>query len=110
MHSLKVALFAGAAFAAAFTSANAADLGPIMQAPQTIAPVQVEQMPAAGICAATSASARRRFTDFDHTRPTPAFVWPASWRIDQRDIGDAAFVGGGVGYPVEFVAALRRDR
>ena len=34
MRSLKVALFAGAAIAAAFTSANAADLGPIMQAPR----------------------------------------------------------------------------
>ena len=33
MRSLKVALFAGAAIAAAFTSANAADLPPIM-APQ----------------------------------------------------------------------------
>ena len=37
MRSLKVALFAGAAFASALVSANAADLGPIMQAPQMIA-------------------------------------------------------------------------
>src|SRR5689334_16687641 len=43
MRSLKVALFAGAAIAAAFTPANAADLGPIMQAPQMIAPVQVQE-------------------------------------------------------------------
>jgi len=28
----------------------------------------------------------------------PAFVWPASWRIDQKDAGDAFFIGGGVGY------------
>ena len=27
-----------------------------------------------------------------------AFVWPASWRIDQKDIKDTAFIGVGVGY------------
>ena len=40
MRSLKVVLIAGAAIAAAFTSAQAADLGPIMQ-PRVMAPVQV---------------------------------------------------------------------
>jgi opacity protein-like surface antigen len=25
-------------------------------------------------------------------------VWPASWRIDQREMGDAAFIGGGIGF------------
>ena len=43
MRSLKIVLIAGAALAAAFTSAQAADLGPIMQAPRMIAPAQVEE-------------------------------------------------------------------
>src|SRR5262245_7803812 len=43
MRSLKIAMFAGAAIAAAFTSASAADLPPVMQA-RPIAPVQVEEM------------------------------------------------------------------
>ena len=42
MRSLKIALFAGAALAAAFTSAQAADLPPVMQA-RPIAPVVVEE-------------------------------------------------------------------
>ena len=43
MRSLKVALFAGAAFAAAFTSANAADLGPDHAGAADVAPAQVEE-------------------------------------------------------------------
>ena len=25
-------------------------------------------------------------------------MWPASWRIDQQEMGDAYFIGGGFGY------------
>jgi opacity protein-like surface antigen len=38
------------------------------------------------------------FDDFPHTPTNPAFVWPASWRIDQKDMKSATFVGVGVGY------------
>jgi opacity protein-like surface antigen len=42
--------------------------------------------------------AQKSFSDFQHHQTNPAFVWPASWRIDQKDMADAAFVGFGVGY------------
>ena len=38
------------------------------------------------------------FKEFDFVQTNSAFVWPASWRIDQREMGDASFVGGGFGY------------
>jgi opacity protein-like surface antigen len=97
MRNLKVVLFAGAALAAAFTSANAADLGPIMQ-PRQMAPVQVEEMTGGWYLRGDIGGGAQKFTDFGHTQTNPNFVWPASWRIDQKDAGDAFFVGGGVGY------------
>jgi opacity protein-like surface antigen len=97
MRNLKVVLFAGAALAAAFTSANAADLGPIMQ-PRQMAPVQVEEMTGGWYLRGDIGGGAQKFTDFGHTQTNPAFVWPASWRIDQKDAGDAFFIGGGVGY------------
>ena len=97
MRSLKVALFAGAAIAAAFTSAQAADLPPIMQAPQMLAPQVQEQMGGWYLRGDIGVGAQK-FTEFDHTQTNQAFVWPASWRIDQREMGDAAFVGGGIGF------------
>src|SRR5689334_564296 len=97
MRSLKVALFAGAAIAAAFTSANAADLGPIMQAPQPIQQVAVAETGGWYLCGDIGVGVQT-FKEFEHTQTNSAFVWPASWRIDQRDMGDAFFVGGGVGY------------
>jgi opacity protein-like surface antigen len=38
------------------------------------------------------------FGNFDHHQTNSAFVWPASWHIDQKDIGDSAFIGFGIGY------------
>ena len=98
MRSLKIALLAGAAIAAAFTSANAADLGPIMQAPRMIQPAQVEEMTGGWYLRGDIGVGAQNFKEFDHTQTNQAFVWPASWRIDQRDINDTAFVGFGVGY------------
>ena len=98
MRSLKVALFAGAAIAAVFTSAQAADLGPIMQAPQMIAPVQVQEQMGGWYLRGDIGVGAQKFKEFDHTQTNQAFVWPASWRIDQREMGDAAFVGGGIGF------------
>jgi opacity protein-like surface antigen len=40
----------------------------------------------------------QKFKEFDHVQTNQAFVWPASWRIDQRDMGDAGFIGGGLGF------------
>ena len=98
MRSLKTALFAGAAVAAAFTSAQAADLPPIMQAPQMIAPVQVQEQMGGWYLRGDIGVGSQRFTEFDHHQTNTAFVWPASWRIDQRDMGDTTFVGGGIGF------------
>jgi opacity protein-like surface antigen len=42
--------------------------------------------------------AQKRLGDFAPHPTNPDFVWPASWRIDQKDMADAAFVGFGVGY------------
>ena len=52
----------------------------------------------AGICVAMSASRRSPSATSIITRPTRTSVWPASWRIDQKDIADAGFVGFGIGY------------
>ena len=41
---------------------------------------------------------RQTFTTFDHFQSNQAFVWPASWRIDQSGIADTTFVGFGAGY------------
>jgi opacity protein-like surface antigen len=96
MRSLTVSLLAGAALAAAFTSAQAADLPPI-SGPRPIAPVQVEEM-GGWYLRGDIGVGSQNFTDFGHTQTNSAFVWPASWSIDQRSMGDATFVGGGVGY------------
>jgi len=98
MRSLKVALVAGAAIAAAFTSAQAADLGPIMQAPRMIQPMQAEEQMGGWYLRGDIGVGSQRFKEFDHVQTNQAFVWPASWRIDQRDMGDAAFIGGGIGF------------
>ena len=97
MRSLKVALFAGAALAAAFTSAQAADLPPVMQA-RPIAPVVVEEFSGGWYLRGDIGVGAQKFKEFDHTQTNNAFVWPASWRIDQKEMGDAFFIGGGFGY------------
>lgn len=98
MRSLKVALFAGAAIAAAFSPAQAADLPPIMQAPQMIAPMQAQEQMGGWYLRGDIGVGQQKFTEFNHTQTNSAFVWPASWRIDQREMGDATFIGGGIGY------------
>src|SRR5882724_375918 len=97
MRSFKVTLIAGAALAAAFTSAQAADLGPIMQ-PHQIQPVQVQEMTGGWYLRGDIGVGAQQFKTFEHHQTNQAFVWPASWRIDQQDFGDAGFVGGGIGY------------
>ena len=38
------------------------------------------------------------FGDFPHSQTNPAFNWPASWAIVQKDVQDTAIFGGGIGY------------
>jgi opacity protein-like surface antigen len=47
------------------------------------------------------------FSSFDHTQTNSTFVWPASWAIEQQDLGDTSIFGGGVGY--EFNNWFRAD-
>ena len=96
MRSMKVALFAGVALAAAVNAASAADLPPIMQ-PRPMAPVQVEEF-GGWYLRGDIGVGMQTFKAFDHTQTNAAFVWPASWRIDQKEISDTFFVGGGLGY------------
>jgi opacity protein-like surface antigen len=49
----------------------------------------------------------QNFKSFDHDQTNPAFVWPASWTINQQEIKDATILGFGVGY--EFNSWLRFD-
>ena len=70
MRSLKIALFAGAALAAALTSASAADLGPIMQAPQMIAPAQVQEQMGGWYLRGDIGVGAQNFKDFDHHQTT----------------------------------------
>jgi opacity protein-like surface antigen len=42
--------------------------------------------------------AKQSYKTFDHVPTNDAFVWPASWRIDQNDMSDAMFAGIGMGY------------
>src|SRR5437868_1426675 len=97
MRSIKIALFAGAAIAAAITTTQAADLPPIM-APRAAMPVQVDDFTSGWYLRGDVGASMQRFTDFEHHQTNQAFVWPASWRIDQRAINDTAFVGFGIGY------------
>ena len=49
----------------------------------------------------------QNFKSFDHDQTNPAFVWPASWTINQQEIKDATILGFGIGY--EFNSWLRFD-
>ena len=96
MRSLKVALFAGAAFVAAASAASAADLPPIMhRAPQ---PVMVEEFTSGWYLRGDIGVSKQKYKDFEFTQTNSNFVWPASWRIDQKDIKDTTFFGVGIGY------------
>ena len=91
----KVLAFAGAAAALlATTAANAADFPAAAAASMVRAPVAE---PTAGICAATSASATSNSSRSTSSRPR-AVAWPATWRIDQKDIKDTFFFAAGLGY------------
>ena len=49
----------------------------------------------------------QNFKNFDHGQTNPAFVWPASWTINQQEIKDTTILGFGIGY--EFNSWLRFD-
>ncbi len=87
---------AGAAFITS-TAAFAADLpAPPPPMPQPVVHVPVDT--GGWYLRGDVGVGLQHFSDFDHFQTNSAFVWPASWRIDQKAMGDAAFVGFGIGY------------
>ncbi len=96
MRSLKVSIIAGAAIAAAFTTAQAADLPPI-SGPR--APMEVQEMGGWYLRGDIGVGAQKfKEFDFHQTNAATGGAWPADWRIDQRDIKDTTIIGLGVGY------------
>jgi opacity protein-like surface antigen len=76
-------------------AANAADLPPPLPPPM-IQPVPV--VTSGWYLRGDVGVGQKSFSDFQHHQTNPAFIWPASWRIDQKDMADTAFIGFGVGY------------
>jgi opacity protein-like surface antigen len=92
----KMLALAGAT-ALASTAAVAADFPPPMPAPQYMqAPAPVDS--GGWYLRGDVGVGVQTFTDFQHHQTNPNFVWPASWRIDQKQISDAAFVSIGAGF------------
>jgi opacity protein-like surface antigen len=76
------------------TSAHAADLGPPPM------PYQPQVVPVASgwYLRGDVGVGVLDFTQFDHSQTNPAFVWPPSWQIVQKDIQDTTILGFGIGY------------
>jgi len=94
MGKVKSFVLAGAAMFVLIPGAFAADLAPV--APQMLPP-PVEEF-GGWYLRGDVGVGNQTFSDFEHTQTNSTFVWPASWRIDQKDIKDTAFIGFGVGY------------
>jgi opacity protein-like surface antigen len=98
MGSLKSIVLAGAAAFVMIPGAFAADIGPL--APPAMPRVQapVDDFASGWYLRGDVGVGRQQFESFDFTQTNTAFVWPASWRIDQKDIKDTTFVAFGIGY------------
>ena len=105
MGAVKMLALAGAT-ALATTAANAADFPPVMPQPQlAAAPAAVGGWYLRG----DVGIGIQDFSEFTHhqTNFAGGFVWPASWRIDQKEVKSAPFIGFGLGY--SFNSWLRFD-
>lgn len=97
MGSVKMLALAGAAVTIS-TAALAADLPPPLPPPM---PQYIQAPPVetgGWYLRGDVGVGKQDFRTFDHFQQNTVFVWPASWTIDQKDMGDTAFVGFGVGY------------
>jgi opacity protein-like surface antigen len=109
------ALLSTATFAALSTATLAADLPPPLPPPVYRAPVAVET--GGWYLRGDVGVGIQRFKTFDFTQTNVASgaVWPASWRIDLKDIKDTFFIGGGIGFQwnnwlrFDFTAEHRAD-
>jgi opacity protein-like surface antigen len=97
MGSLRSIVLAGAAAFVMIPGAFAADLAPLapplprMQAP-------VEDFASGWYLRGDVGVGSQQIDKFDFNQTNPGFIWPASWRIDQKALNDTAFIGFGVGY------------
>jgi opacity protein-like surface antigen len=106
MGKVKTFVLAGATAFVMIPGAFAADLAPV--APQMMPPAQAPIEEFSGwYLRGDVGVGSQKFSSFDHTQTNSAFVWPASWRIDQKDIKDTTFVGFGIGY--QWNSWLRTD-
>ncbi len=103
MGSLRVLVLTGAAVVS-MSAAQAADLPPLV-APQPL-PV-AEEFASGWYLRGDVGVGAQSFRSFDHYQTNSAFVWPASWAIESKGIGDAIFVGAGFGY--KYSSWLRFD-
>lgn len=94
MVSLRVLALAGAAVITTVSAASAADFPPIMQRGM---PVQ-DDFASGWYLRGDVGVGVQNFTSFDHFATNTAFVWPASWQIEQKEHKDPTFVGIGLGY------------
>jgi opacity protein-like surface antigen len=79
------------------TAATAADFPPVM--PQPLPVVREAAADVGGwYLRGDVGIGVQDFKSFDHNPTNTAFVWPASWRIDQQEIKSAPFIGFGLGY------------
>jgi opacity protein-like surface antigen len=96
MSGVRVLALAGAALSFS-TAALAADFPPVL--PPAAPAVQPAEESGWYLRGDVGVGVQR-FRHFDHFQTNPAFVWPASWQILQRETDDAAFFDFGVGYAV----------
>jgi opacity protein-like surface antigen len=104
MGSLKSFIIAGAAVFAS-VPAFAADLAPyVPRSPMVAAPAEDF---GGWYLRGDVGVGSQAFSDFGHSQTNSAFVWPASWTINQKGIDDVALARVGVGY--QFNSWLRAD-
>lgn len=102
MGSLKVMVLIGAAVVT-MSAAQAADLAPLAPQPLPVA----EEFASGWYLRGDMGVGAQSFRSFDHTQTNPAFVWPGSWAIESKGMGDAVFFGAGIGY--KYSSWLRFD-
>jgi opacity protein-like surface antigen len=104
MGTVKKLALAGAT-ALVSTATFAADFPPPMPQPQLYAPADTGGWYLRGDIGVGA----QEFKSFDFTQTNVATggAWPATWRIDQKDIKDTVFIGGGIGY--QWNSWLRTD-
>jgi opacity protein-like surface antigen len=98
---VRATIFGLAGAAALLNSAAlAADLPPPLPPPVYRAPPPVECCNSGWYLRGDVGVGMQQFSDFQFTQTNLATSgpWPATWRIDQKDIKDTAFVGFGIGY------------